>query len=58
MKPDMKIDRYEVEKSHIAFWSSLSSFHVQKRYEIHLGVDFILVILTDLKFNTRYESLS
>ena len=23
MKTDMKIDRYETEKSHIAFWSSL-----------------------------------
>ena len=24
IKPDMKIDRYETEESHIAFWSSLS----------------------------------
>ena len=31
MKPDMKIDRYETEKSHTAFWSSLSKLlHVQK----------------------------
>ena len=58
MKPDMKIDRYETEKSHIAFWSSLPEcLSVQKWYEIHIGVDFISVILTDLKFNTRYESL-
>ena len=54
----MKIDRYETEKSHIAFWSSLSEcLHVQKWYEIHNGVDLISVILTDLKFNTQYESL-
>ena len=54
----IKIDRYETEKSHIAFWSSLSQcLHVQKWYEIHIGEDFISVILTDLKFNTRYESL-
>ena len=53
MKPDMKIDRYETEKSHIAFWSSLSEcLHVQKWYEIHNGVDFISVFLTDLKFST------
>ena len=51
MKPDMKIDRYETEKSHIAFWSSLSEcLYVQKCYEIHNGVDFISVFLTDLKF--------
>ena len=49
--------RYETEKSHIAFWSSLSEcLHIQKWYQIHIGVDFISVILTDLKFNTRYES--
>ena len=46
-KPDMKIDRYETEKSHIGFWSSLSvGLHVQKWYKIHIGVDFISVILT------------
>ena len=29
--PDMNNDRYETEKSHIAFWSSLSKcLHVQK----------------------------
>ena len=57
IKPDVKIDRYETEKSHIAFWSSLSEcLHIQKWYQIHIGVDFISVILTDLKFNTRYES--
>ena len=53
MKPDMKIDRYETERSHISFWSSLSEcLHVQKWYEIHNGVDFISVFLTDLKFST------
>ena len=51
MKPDMKIDRYETERSHITFWSSLSEcLHVQKLYEIHNGVDFISVFLIDLKF--------
>ena len=50
-EPDMKIDQYETEKSHIAFWSSLSEcLHVQKWYEIHNGVDLISVFLTDLKF--------
>ena len=50
-EPDMKIDQYETEKSHIAFWSSLSEcLYVQKCYEIHNGVDFISVFLTDLKF--------
>ena len=58
MNPDMKIERYEAEKSHIAFWSSLCKcLEVQKWYEIHIGVDFISVILTDLKFSTRYELL-
>ena len=53
MKPDMKIDRYETERNHIAFCSSLSEcLHVQKWYEIHNGVDFISVFLTDLKFST------
>ena len=53
MKPNIKIDRYESEKSQIVFWSSLSEcLHVQKCYEIDNGVDFISVILTDLKFNT------
>ena len=48
MKPDMKIDRYKTEKSHIVFWSSLSKcLHVQKWYEIHIGVDFISVVLTN-----------
>ena len=54
MKPDMKIDRYETEKSNIAFWSNLSEcLHVQKWYEIHKGVDFISVNfdLADLKLN-------
>ena len=58
MKPDMRIDRYKTEKSHIVFWSSLSKcLHVQKWYEIHIGVEFISVILTDLRFNIRYELL-
>ena len=26
IKPGMKIDRYETEKSHIALWSNLSEF--------------------------------
>ena len=31
MNPDMKIERYEAEKSHIAFWSSLCKcLEVQK----------------------------
>ena len=51
MKPGMEINRYETEKSHIAFWSSLSEcLHVLKWCEIHNGVDFISVFLTDLKF--------
>ena len=56
IKTDMKIDWYETEKSHIAFLSSLSKcLHALKWYEIHIGVDFISVILTELKFNTQYE---
>ena len=44
MKPDMKIDQYETEKSHIVFWSSLyECLHVQKCYQIHNGLDFISV---------------
>ena len=57
LKPDMKIDRYETEKSLSP--SGQVYLSVQKWYEIHKGVDFISVNfdLTDLKFNSRYESL-
>ena len=53
MKPDMKIDQYETRKSHIAFRLKLSKcLHVQKQFEIPIGVDFTLVILTDVNFKT------
>ena len=54
MKPDMKIDRYEIEKSYRLLSSLSECLHVQKCYETYIGVDFISVILTNLKFNTRY----
>ena len=57
LKSDMKIDRYETEKSHRLQVGLSKCSHVQKWYEIHIGVDFISVILTDLKFNTWYELL-
>ena len=58
MKPDMKIDRDEIEKSRIVLLSSLSkSLHVSKWYEIHIAVDFTSLFLTDIKFHTRYELL-
>ena len=53
IKPGMKIDRYETEKSHIALWSNLSEylyfFYVWKLYKIQIDID--------LKFSTQYELL-
>ena len=47
IKPGMKIDRYETEKSHIALWSNLSkSLQVSRFY---IGIDF--------NINTKYELL-
>ena len=46
MKPDRTIDLYEIEKSHIAFWSNLSKCLHDIKYR-YIGIDF--------KFNTRYE---
>ena len=59
MKPDMKTDRDEIEKSRIALLSSLfESLHVSKWYEIHIAVDFTSLFLTDVKFQKKQPVFS
>ena len=58
-EPDMKIDQYETEKSHIAFWSSLSEcLHVQKWYEIHDRVEFVSFFFEQSEISTPDMSCS